>query len=232
MAIAVHCIGAHSPARELPVKKVEDEKTWNFDHWANRYDEMIANDSQHYYARYNEVLDTVVEVANISSGKRVLDIGTGTGNLALRCLARGAVVVGLDPSKSMLIKAREKIGCNSRAEFCRVDEPFLHIPYPDSSFDAVISTYAYHHVPHRLRPDSVCEMVRVLEPGGSWALGDLVFENEQAEKRALREYSWLEEEYFARIKDLRDAFAEYRMKLNSRQFTPVTWVLWAVKPIL
>jgi putative AdoMet-dependent methyltransferase len=135
----------------------EDEKTWNFDHWADRYDEAVVADSQ-LYARYDEVLDRVVEMANVCPGKRVLDIGTGTGNLALRCLARGAAVVGLDPSARMLFKAREKVGGDSRADFHRIDEPFLHIPYPDASFDAVISSYAYHHIPHRLKPDSICEI--------------------------------------------------------------------------
>ena len=207
----------------------ETGKTWNFDSWAHRYDNVVAGDSQHYYAKYDEVLDAVVEIADLASGKRVLDIGTGTGNLAIRCLADGAEVIGLDPSELMLSQAREKTSCNPRAEFYQVDEPFLQIPYPESTFDAVISTYAYHHVPHRLRNDSVREMVRVLKPDGRWVLGDLVFENEQAERSALRQHRWLEEEYFARIDDLQGAFAELGMELNSRQFTPVTWVLWAVK---
>ncbi len=207
----------------------ENEKTWNFDNWANRYDRVVANDSQHYYAQYDKVLDTVAELANLASGKRVLDIGTGTGNLALRCLAYGVEVIGLDPSELMLSKAREKVRCNPRAEFHQVDEPFLRIPYPESSFDTVISTYAYHHIPHRLRTDSVREMVRVLKPDGRWVLGDLVFENESAERSALREHRWLEKEYFARIDDLREAFAELGMELNSQQLTPVTWVLWTAK---
>ena len=206
----------------------EKEKTWDFDNWAERYDERVAGDSG-LYARYDEVLDRVVEIANITPGKRVLDIGTGTGNLALRCLARGAMVIGLDPSERMLSEAREKVGTNSKVEFRQVDEPFLRIPYPDDFFDAVISTYAYHHLPHRLKPASVREMVRVLRAGGLWVLGDLVFENEQAERIALREYRWLEEEYFARIEDLRPIFAELGMELNAQQFTPVTWVLWAIK---
>jgi len=207
----------------------ESEKTWNFDGWADRYDEPIAADSL-LYARYDEVLDAVVETAGVSPEKRVLDIGTGTGNLALRCLARGASVVGLDPSERMLIHTRQRAGGDSRAEFRRIYEPCLHIPYPDSCFDAVISTYAYHHVPHRLRRATVREMVRLLRPGGSWAVGDLVCENEQAERRALREYEWLEEEYFARIDDLRSVFAKLGMELNSLQFSPITWILWAVRP--
>ena len=210
------------------MKLREGEKTWDFDSWAARYDKTVARGSQ-LYARYDEVLDMAVKIADISAGKRVLDIGTGTGNLAQRCLTRGAMVIGLDPSERMLSKAREKLGTNSKAEFRQVDEPFLHIPYPDDFFDAVISTYAYHHIPHRLKPDSVREMVRVLKPGGLWVLGDLVFENEQAERRALREYKWLEEEYFARIEDLRSIFAELRMELDAQQLTPVTWVLWAIK---
>ncbi len=148
----------------------EELKTWNFDEWADRYDEGVAADSP-LYARYGEVLDKVVEIADIFPGKIVLDIGTGTGNLVLRCLARDAAVIALDPSKRMLAKAREKVGDDPRAEFHQVDEPFLHIPYPDAYFDAVVSTYAFHHIPHRLKPASVREMVRVLKPGGGpWGI--------------------------------------------------------------
>ena len=207
----------------------ENEKTWNFDSWAERYDRVVASDSEQYYAQYDKVLDSVVELANLASGKRVLDIGTGTGNLAMRCLAWRVEVIGLDPSELMLNQAREKIGCNPGAEFHQVDEPFLHIPYPNSYFDAVISTYAYHHVQHRLRIGSVREMIRVLKPGGRWVLGDLIFENKPAEENAFREYRWLEKEYFARVDDLREVFAELGMALNSQQFTPVTWVLWTAK---
>jgi len=207
----------------------ENEKTWNFDNWADRYDKAVAADSR-LYARYDKVLDMIVEIANVSPGKRILDIGTGTGNLALRCLARGAMVVGLDPSKRMLAKACEKVGDDPRAEFHQVDEPFLHIPYPDASLDAVVSSYAFHHIPHRLKPDSVREMVRVLEPCGLWVLGDLIFQNKEAERKALHQYRWLEEEYFARIEELCTVFTKLGMELNARQFTPVTWVVWAIKP--
>ena len=207
----------------------EEDKTWNFDNQAARYDESVANGSN-LHARYNEVLDRVVQVAEISPGKRALDIGTGTGNLALRCLALGAEVVGLDPSERMLAEAREKASGYPDAAFHQVQEPFLSIPYPDKSFDVVMSTYAYHHIPHRLKPDSVREMIRVLKPGGIWALGDLVFENEKAERKALQEHRWLEEEYFVRIEEIQPLFLDLGMDLHAQQFTPVTWVLWAIKP--
>ncbi|MGC9469794.1 MAG: class I SAM-dependent methyltransferase, partial [Anaerolineae bacterium] len=55
----------------------------------------------------------------------------------MRCSALGVEVVGLDPSRVMLSRAREKTGNDVQAAFYQVDEPFLRIPYPDACFDAV-----------------------------------------------------------------------------------------------
>ena len=70
----------------------------------------------------------------------------------------------------------------------------------------------------------------VLKAGGSWAVGDLIFDGEEAEKAALSRYKWLEAEYFARIEDLLPLLAAVGTELNTSQFTPVTWILWATKP--
>jgi len=212
----------------MPGGNVTD-KTWSFDSIAERYDAVVEWDTRTYYARYGEVLDAVVTRAGAGPGVRVLDIGTGTGNLAVRCLAVGASVVGLDPSEPMLARAREKVPAEADAVFRQCDEPFLDIPYPDGAFDAVVSTYAYHHIPHRLRGASVREMVRVLAPGGRWVLGDLCFQDAADETRALRELNWLEEEYFTRLDELRAAFAQVGMEIKPEQFTPATWVVLGVR---
>jgi len=203
--------------------------TWDFDATADEYDGLVAGASA-LYARYAEVLDAVVQRAGAGPGRRVLDIGTGTGNLALRCLDRGAGVVGLDPSAGMLEKAREKVKGDRRAELRRVDQPFLNVPYRDGCFDAVVSTYAFHHIPPPRKPHSIAEMLRVIKPEGRWVLGDLVFESERAERQALTRYAWLEDEYFARLDELRPVFAQHGLTLHAQQFTPVTWVLWTAKP--
>lgn len=206
-----------------------NEGTWSFDDQAEGYDKRVGGTTK-LYARYDEVLNMVAEIASSAPGNRVLDIGTGTGNLIQHCIAHGAIVVGVDPSEGMLAKAHEKIGNNPNVEFHKIDEPFLDIPYPDACFDAVVSTYAYHHIPDHLKPDSVHEMVRVLKPSGVWVLGDLIFENKETEKDALQEYRWLEDEHFARVEELSPVFEELGMDLNTQQFTPVTWVLWAIRP--
>lgn len=208
------------------------ERTWDFDQWARNYDDWVSSDSL-LYARYREVLDRVLTVAAVGPGKKVLDIGTGTGNLALGGLQRGAVVVGLDPSEKMLGLAREKAeGLGATAPvptFLQVAEPFLTIPYEDATFDAVVSTYAFHHIPQHRQPDAVREMLRVLAPGGSLAMGDLIFASAEAEREALSRCEWLEREYFARLDELAPALARLGLKLQVEQFTPVTWVVWAVK---
>jgi ubiquinone/menaquinone biosynthesis C-methylase UbiE len=205
-----------------------EEKTWDFDEWAETYEKWLVSDDP-VYARYDEVLDRVVEVARAEPGRRVLDIGTGTGNLAERLLARGAEVVGVDPSRKMLEKAAAKPACSGISLIC-LREPFLSLPHPDDTFDAVVSTYAFHHVFPPKKPACIREMTRVLKPGGLWVLGDLLFENEAAERAALRRYDWMEDEYFARIDELATVFSGLGMELHSQQFTPVTWVLWAADP--
>jgi putative AdoMet-dependent methyltransferase len=204
--------------------------TWDFDPVADGYDELVTSGGP-LYARYDDVLDAVARLAAPAPARRILDIGTGTGNLALRCLREGAHVVGLDPSARMLERAREKTPGVGRAQFRRADQPFLRTPYPDSHFDAIVSTYAFHHVPRARKRDSIGEMLRVLKPGGTWAVGDLIFATRNAEEDALGRYSWLEQEYFARVDELERIFAQCGMELCREQLTPVTWVLWAAQGI-
>ena len=102
---------------------------------------------------------------------------------------------------------------------------------PDSSFDAVVSTYAFHHIPHYRQPEGIREMVRVLRPGGVWAMGEVAFRDAAAELEAKRTYPWLDEdEYYPHIDSLQSAFNQFNMGLHGKKFTPVSWVLWALKP--
>jgi putative AdoMet-dependent methyltransferase len=205
------------------------DKRWDFDPIAERYDGVVAR-SDGVHARYEEVLDAVVARAAVGQGDRVLDLGTGTGALALRCLLRGARVVGLDPSEAMLEKARAKAGCDHRVRFVQADAPFERIAYPSASFDVVVSSYAFHHVPHGKKPASLAEVFRVLKPGGRWAIGDLAFRDEQEEVEALARHNWLEEEYFVRLDAVEGALSVLGCDLEAEQFTPASWVLWTRTP--
>lgn len=204
-------------------------KTWDFDEYADDYDGWVTSDDP-IYARYSEVLDFAASLADVRPDITVLDIGTGTGNLALLLAAGGAHVVGVDPSQRMLDKARKKIGRSGRIDLRCVEQPFLDLPFPDEHFDAVVSTYSFHHVPPPSQPDGVREMIRVLKPGRPWVLGDLMFEDSNCHRQALERHDWLEDEYYPLISELTPVLADLGMELRSCRFTPITWVLWASKP--
>jgi SAM-dependent methyltransferase len=105
----------------------------------------------------------LVAYAGIEAGQRVLDVACGTGVVAVTAARRGARVTGLDLTPPLLDVARD----NARIAEVEID---FHegdaeaLPFPDATFDAVLSQYGHIFAP---RPDVVTgEMLRVLKPGG------------------------------------------------------------------
>jgi ubiquinone/menaquinone biosynthesis C-methylase UbiE len=81
-----------------------------FDDWAGRYDESLASGSTSVsFERYDEVLDEALQQACAVPGMSVLDLGTGTGNLAARFIEAGCDVWETDFSGHMLVKAHPKL---------------------------------------------------------------------------------------------------------------------------
>ncbi len=114
------------------------------------------------------VAGQLVKFAGIRPGERVLDIATGTGVVAITAARAGAQVSALDLTPPLLEVARENAGvAGVSVEFTEGDAERL--PYPDGSFDVVLSQFGHMFAP---RPDvAVSEMRRVLRPGGRVAFG-------------------------------------------------------------
>lgn len=95
--------------RPMEILLEAEAKSFDFDSmpWVDEYDHVVESGLD-IFSRYDDILEAVSEIACPSPGLSVPDIGTGTGNLSFRCLARGISVVGLDPSEKMLAKARAK----------------------------------------------------------------------------------------------------------------------------
>ena len=100
---------------------------------------------------------------------RVLDIACGTGNVTLPLARRGATVTGLDMTPHLLEEARARAA--SEGLNIRFDEGFAEaLPYPDASFDMVVSMFGIMFSP---APETVAsEMARVLRSGGRLALAN------------------------------------------------------------
>ncbi|OUM98036.1 MAG: bifunctional demethylmenaquinone methyltransferase/2-methoxy-6-polyprenyl-1,4-benzoquinol methylase [Firmicutes bacterium ZCTH02-B6] len=106
--------------------------------------------------------------AGLAPGARVLDIATGTGDLAFelaRYVGSEGQVVGLDFVEEMLVRARAKAQAYGLANICQfVQGNALDLPFPDDSFDAATIAFGLRNVTDRER--CLAEMRRVVRPGG------------------------------------------------------------------
>lgn len=105
----------------------------------------------------------VIERARLSFGGRLLDVGTGTGDIAFTAVRKKPFVrvTAADFSYSMIKKGRSRPG-GTQIPWCAADA--LQLPFADNSFDAVTSGYLIRNVLDPLR--AFQEQLRVLKPGG------------------------------------------------------------------
>ncbi len=118
-------------------------------------------------------LEALAEQAALAPGQRALDIGCGTGTLAIRvsALEPDLDVVGLDPDPQALARARAK----AQRAGVRVNwqEGYADaLPFPDASFDRAFSSFMFHHLDADVKRGMLREVARVLRPGGSLHLLD------------------------------------------------------------
>lgn len=91
--------------------------------------------------------------------KRVLDVGCGSGRLMTKLAARGAYVSGIDIAPTYVAKARGRGHDVRKASM-------LKLPFPDGSFDAVVSYFCLDYVPRVQKRRALSEQNRVLRSGG------------------------------------------------------------------
>ncbi|GAC1694248.1 MAG: hypothetical protein PVS3B1_33000 [Ktedonobacteraceae bacterium] len=153
----------------------------------------MLNQGQHYdlttgfadvflfRGQVREIRLRAIDLAHIQSGAAVLDVGCGTGTVVIEVQRRvGATgrVAGIDPGTEMIARARAKAARrNMPIEFqIGVIE---QLPFPDQTFDVVLSTLMMHHLSFPLKRQGLAEIVRVLKPGGRLVIADFAHKQER-----------------------------------------------------
>src|SRR3989344_8963491 len=104
----------------------------------------------------------------------ILDVGTGTANLAIAIKKRSpkAKILGIDPDEKILKIAKEKIK-KEKLDIKFIKAFAQKLPFKEQSFDYVVSSFAVHHIPSDLKGQAFLEMYRVLRSGGTILIIDI-----------------------------------------------------------
>jgi SAM-dependent methyltransferase len=113
--------------------------------------------------------DEFIHLLSVKSGTKALDVACGTGNLAIPLAQCGAITTGVDIAPNLLVQARERASAEGLTiAFDEGDAEQL--PYPDASFDIVVTMFGAMFAP---RPELVAsELARVLKSGGILAMAN------------------------------------------------------------
>ena len=186
-----------------------------FDVWADGYDESVrlADESDAYpFAGYATILKEIYGRVCASGAKTVLDIGFGTGTLAGQLYQQGCDVFGQDFSSRMIQLAQGKM---PRAKLYQGDFSLgLVQALKQQRYDAIIATYALHHLTDEQKVAFFQELLPLLQDNGCIYVGDVAFATRaQLEQcKAQAGDDWDASEIYFVYDELKQAFPQLRFE--------------------
>ena len=186
-----------------------------FDLWADGYDKSTGlSDEQDVYpfAGYRALLGEIYNRILSGPGRRVLDIGFGTGVLTCKLYEQGCRIWGQDFSNRMLELAQEKM---PEAHLYQGDfTQGLTQDLQKRTYDAIVATYSLHHLTDAQKVTFIQSLLPLLADGGCIYIGDVAFETREELERckAVAGPAWDEDEIYFVAQELRAAFPQLEFR--------------------
>jgi SAM-dependent methyltransferase len=161
-------IGAPAtPGREDPVGSPAAGKDW--DRHVRQADELSRSPG------FRDLRDRIVTTAAPKPGERALDVGAGTGLLALALAPTCDGVWAIDNAPAMIDHLRTVVAGQGIANIYPLVASATALPLDDGAVDLIVSNYCYHHLGEAEKRQAIAEALRVLRPGGRFVFGDMMF---------------------------------------------------------
>jgi ubiquinone/menaquinone biosynthesis C-methylase UbiE len=142
---------------ELNAIKEKQQKTWTSGNYAKIGNQLVI------------MGERLCEAVDVHSGQKVLDVATGSGNTAISAARRYSDVTGIDYVPELIEQAKERAGAE-RLEIAFEVGDAENLPYPDASFDVVLSTVGVMFAPDQEK--AAAELLRACKPGGKIGLAN------------------------------------------------------------
>ena len=169
----------HSRSGEVPTKETKGlilNGGWRYDLMGWFIDTFV------FRCQWRKLRQRTATLAQLQPGEQVLDVGCGTGTLAMEVARRvgsAGRVAGVDPSTQQIARARAKAARRHVPIDFQIGV-IEHLAFPDQTFNVVLSTLMMHHLQSSLKRQGLAEIARVLKPGGRLVIADFTHKAERA----------------------------------------------------
>lgn len=203
-----------------------------FNQWSDHYDQTVFGHDAEYrevFENYDGILEAVAERSNGT----VIEFGVGTGNLTEKLLRHCTKVYGVEPSEGMRAQFMKR-----GLEVTLLEGDFIQFPLIPAKVDAIVSTYAFHHLTDEEKEQAISLYGKLLGETGQIIFADTIFLNEQAREQTetyvkelghARLLKDLRTEYYTTINVLEPIFIQHGFTVTFEKLNRYVWLIHAKK---